>query len=53
MDISTEAQNTQDTIHRPHEVQEERNEGRAQMSFNRGMDTENVVHLHNGVLLID
>jgi hypothetical protein len=21
-----------------------------QMSFNRGMDTENVVHLHNGVL---
>jgi hypothetical protein len=22
-----------------------------QMSFNRGMDTENVVHLHNGVLL--
>jgi hypothetical protein len=24
---------------------------RTQMSFNRGMDTENVVHLHNGVLL--
>jgi hypothetical protein len=22
-----------------------------QMSLNRGMDTENVVHLHNGVLL--
>jgi hypothetical protein len=22
-----------------------------QMSFNRGMDTENVVYLHNGVLL--
>ena len=25
--------------------------GRIQMSLNRGMDTENVVHLHNGVLL--
>ena len=25
--------------------------GRTQMSLNRGMDTENVVHLHNGVLL--
>jgi hypothetical protein len=24
---------------------------RNQMSLNRGMDTENVVHLHNGVLL--
>jgi len=24
---------------------------RTQMSFNRGMDTENVVHLHNGILL--
>jgi hypothetical protein len=24
---------------------------RTQISFNRGMDTENVVHLHNGVLL--
>jgi hypothetical protein len=24
---------------------------RAQMPLNRGMDTENVVHLHNGVLL--
>ena len=24
---------------------------RTQMSFNRGMDTENVVHLHNGALL--
>jgi hypothetical protein len=24
---------------------------RNQMSFNRGMDTENVVHLQNGVLL--
>jgi hypothetical protein len=24
---------------------------RTQMSLNRGMDTENVVHLHNGVLL--
>jgi hypothetical protein len=24
---------------------------RTQMSFDRGMDTENVVHLHNGVLL--
>jgi hypothetical protein len=24
---------------------------RTQMSFNRGMDTENVVHLHNGVLV--
>jgi hypothetical protein len=24
---------------------------RTQMSHNRGMDTENVVHLHNGVLL--
>jgi len=24
---------------------------RAQMSLNRGMDTENVVHLHNGILL--
>ena len=24
---------------------------RTQMSFNRGMNTENVVHLHNGVLL--
>jgi hypothetical protein len=24
---------------------------RTQMSFNRGTDTENVVHLHNGVLL--
>jgi hypothetical protein len=23
---------------------------RTQMSFNRGMDAENVVHLHNGVL---
>jgi hypothetical protein len=23
-----------------------------QMSLNRGMDTENVVHLHNGILLI-
>jgi hypothetical protein len=23
---------------------------RTQMSLNRGMDTENVVHLHNGVL---
>ena len=23
---------------------------RIQMSFNRGMDTENVVYLHNGVL---
>jgi hypothetical protein len=23
---------------------------RIQMSLNRGMDTENVVHLHNGVL---
>ena len=23
---------------------------RTQMPFNRGMDTENVVHLHNGVL---
>jgi hypothetical protein len=23
----------------------------AQMPLNRGMDTENVVHLHNGVLL--
>jgi hypothetical protein len=22
-----------------------------QMSLNRGMDTENIVHLHNGVLL--
>jgi hypothetical protein len=22
-----------------------------QMSFNRGIDTENVIHLHNGVLL--
>jgi hypothetical protein len=22
-----------------------------QMSLNRGMDTENVIHLHNGVLL--
>ena len=25
---------------------------RIQISLNRGMDTENVVHLHNGVLLI-
>jgi hypothetical protein len=24
---------------------------RTQMALNRGMDTENVVHLHNGVLL--
>jgi hypothetical protein len=24
---------------------------RTQMPLNRGMDTENVVHLHNGVLL--
>jgi len=24
---------------------------RTQMPFNRGMDTENAVHLHNGVLL--
>jgi hypothetical protein len=24
---------------------------RTQMSLNRGMDTEHVVHLHNGVLL--
>ena len=24
---------------------------RTQMSFNRGMDTENVVHLYNGILL--
>jgi hypothetical protein len=24
---------------------------KTQMSLNRGMDTENVVHLHNGVLL--
>jgi hypothetical protein len=24
---------------------------RTQMPFNRGIDTENVVHLHNGVLL--
>ena len=24
---------------------------RTQMSFNKGMDTENAVHLHNGVLL--
>ena len=24
---------------------------RTQVSLNRGMDTENVVHLHNGVLL--
>jgi hypothetical protein len=24
---------------------------KTQMSFNRGMDTESVVHLHNGVLL--
>ena len=24
---------------------------RSQMPLNRGMDTENVVHLHNGVLL--
>ena len=24
---------------------------RTQMSFNRGMDTENMVHLYNGVLL--
>jgi hypothetical protein len=24
---------------------------RAQMSLNRGMDTENVVHLHSGVLV--
>ena len=23
---------------------------RSQMSFNRGMNTENVVHLHNGVI---
>jgi hypothetical protein len=26
-------------------------EERTQMPLNRGMDTENVVHLHNGVLL--
>jgi len=26
-------------------------EERTQMPFNRGMDTENVVHLHNGILL--
>jgi hypothetical protein len=25
--------------------------GTTQMSINRGMDTENVVHLHNGILL--
>jgi len=25
---------------------------RAQMPFNRGMDTENVVYLHNGILLL-
>ena len=25
---------------------------RTQMPLNRGMDTENVVHLHNGILLI-
>jgi len=25
---------------------------RTQMPFNRGMDTENVVHLHNVVLLL-
>jgi hypothetical protein len=24
---------------------------RTQMSFNGGMDTENVIHLHNGVVL--
>ena len=24
---------------------------RTQMALNRGMDTENVVHLHNGILL--
>jgi hypothetical protein len=24
---------------------------RTQMSLNRGMDTENVVHLHNGIVL--
>jgi hypothetical protein len=24
---------------------------KTQMSFNRGMDTKNVVHLHNGILL--
>jgi hypothetical protein len=24
---------------------------RTQMSLNRGMDAENVIHLHNGVLL--
>jgi hypothetical protein len=37
------------------ERREERNRGRklerTWMSLNRGMDTENVVHLHNGVLL--
>ena len=26
---------------------------RTQVSFNRGMDTENMVHLHNGILLSD
>ena len=25
---------------------------RTQMPLNRGMDTENVIHLHNGILLI-
>ena len=37
-------------VHGSHIYNNQRLE-RTQLSLNRGMDTENVVHLHNGVLL--
>jgi hypothetical protein len=32
-------------------IYDSQNLERTQMSLNRGKDTENVIHLHNGVLL--
>jgi hypothetical protein len=49
--VTTHHQKQSEWVGRKQEMQEEIKNGRTQMPLNRGMDTENVVHLHNGVLL--
>jgi hypothetical protein len=49
-DVPTGNKDTCSTVHSSPIYNSQKLE-RSQMSLNRGMDTENVIHLHNGVLL--
>jgi hypothetical protein len=50
-DVSTGKKDTCSTMFISSLIYNSQKLERTQMSLNRGMDTENVVHLHNGVLL--